>query len=88
MPAYAFEALHPDGQSRKGTLEADTAKAARSQLRSQGLVPLQVQAVAAGTQAASRWSRRVFGGSALAVWTRQLAGLSARACPWSVRSPR
>ena len=81
MPAYAFEALHPDGQSRKGTLEADTAKAARSQLRSQGLVPLQVQAVAASTQAASRWSRRVFGGSALAVWTRQLAGLVGSGLP-------
>jgi general secretion pathway protein F len=81
MPAYAFEALHPDGQSRKGTLEADTAKAARSQLRSQGLVPLQVQAVAAGTRAASRWSRRVFGGSALAVWTRQLAGLVGSGLP-------
>lgn len=81
MPAYAFEALHPDGQSRKGTLEADTAKAARSQLRSQGLVPLQVQAVAAGTQAASRWSRRVFGGSVLAVWTRQLAGLVGSGLP-------
>jgi general secretion pathway protein F len=81
MPAYAFEALHPDGQSRKGTLEADTAKAARSHLRSQGLVPLQVQAVAAGTQAASRWSRRVFGGSALAVWTRQLAGLVGSGLP-------
>lgn len=81
MPAYAFEALHPDGQSRKGTLEADTAKAARSQLRSQGLVPLQVQAFAAGTQAASRWSRRVFGGSALAVWTRQLAGLVGSGLP-------
>lgn len=81
MPAYAFEALHPDGQSRKGTLEADTAKAARSQLRSQGLVPLQVQAVAASTQAASRWSRRVFGGSALAVWTRQMAGLVGSGLP-------
>ena len=81
MPAYAFEALHPDGLRRRGTLEADTAKAARSQLRSQGLVPLQVQAVAAGTQAASRWSRRVFGGSALAVWTRQLAGLVGSGLP-------
>jgi len=81
MPAYAFEALHPDGQSRKGTLEADTAKAARSQLRSQGLVPLQVQAVAAGTQTTSRWSRRVFGGAALAVWTRQLAGLAGSGLP-------
>jgi general secretion pathway protein F len=81
MPAYAFEALHTDGQSRKGTLEADTAKAARSQLRSQGLVPLQVQAVAVGTQTTSRWSRRVFGAAALAVWTRQLAGLAGSGLP-------
>ena len=33
------------------------------------------------TQAASRWSRRVFGGSALAVWTRQLAGLVGSGLP-------
>jgi general secretion pathway protein F len=43
MPAYSFEALDLEGKTRRGTLEADTAKAARGQLRGQKLVPLQVQ---------------------------------------------
>ena len=47
MPAYSFEALDAQGATLKGVLEADTAKAARSQLRSQSLVPLQVSPVGA-----------------------------------------
>ena len=42
MPAYSFEALDAQGATRKGVLEAETARAARSALRSQALVPLQV----------------------------------------------
>ena len=42
MPAFSFEALDAQGQTRKGLLEADTAKAARSLLRAQALVPLAV----------------------------------------------
>lgn len=86
MPAYQFEALQADGQPRKGTLEADSARAARSQLRAQGLVPLQVEAISAGSlpaaeQALPWWQRpigpgrRAFSASQRAVWTRQLAGL-------------
>ena len=85
MPAYRFEALQADGQTRQGTLEADSAKTARQQLRSQGLVPLQVQAIALGSAAQTAslpwWqrpigpTRRAFGDAQRAVWTRQLAGL-------------
>ncbi len=32
MPAYSFEALDAQGQTRKGVMEADTAKAARGLL--------------------------------------------------------
>jgi general secretion pathway protein F len=39
MPAYSFEALQNDGALRKGVMEADSAKAARNQLRAQSLVP-------------------------------------------------
>ena len=76
MPAYAFEALSADGQTRKGTLEADSAKSARTQLRTQGLVPLSVEAVQAAKagSAGALFTRRVFGAQALSVWTRQLAG--------------
>ena len=77
MHAYAFEALSADGQTRKGTLEADSVKSARTQLRTQGLVPLSVEAVQAAPagSAGAFFTRRVLGAQALAVWTRQLAGL-------------
>ena len=86
MPAYAFEALTTDGQLRKGTLEADSAKAARTQLRGQALVPLKVEPVASGAQGdtpgrAGLFSRRVFNANALSVWTRQLASLVASGLP-------
>ena len=48
MPAYAFEALDANGKTRKGVIEADTAKAARGLLRAQALVP---------HGGASRWVR-------------------------------
>ena len=83
MPAYAFEALSADGKTRKGTLEADSAKSARTQLRTQGLVPLSVEAVQAAKagSAGALFTRRVFGSQALSVWTRQLAGLVVSGLP-------
>jgi len=83
MPAYSFEALDPQGQTRRGVLEADTAKHARSQLRAQDWVPLQVdlqQAAKTGLQTVI-WESKVFGNDALAVWTRQLAGLVGAGLP-------
>ena len=90
MPAYSFEALDANGNSRKGVIEADTAKAARSLLRGQTLVPLNVEPLAGGphggqantgTQATVLWKTRVFNSNALAIWTRQLAGLVASGLP-------
>lgn len=85
MPAFSFEALDDQGLTRKGVLEADTAKAARSQLRAQALVPLAVQAVGEGSAsgpARSSWfTRPVFNATALAIWTRQLAGLVSSGLP-------
>ncbi len=80
MPAYKYEALDNAGKPRQGLLEADNPRAARAQLRGQGLVPMEVTAVAA-PKSSSRWSRRVFNGSGLSVWTRQLAGLVAAGLP-------
>ena len=83
MPAYRFEALDASGKSTTGLLDADNAKAARSQLRAQSLVPLNVTPVAAagGAMGVRRFTRRVFGSTALAVWTRQLAGLVGSGLP-------
>ncbi len=84
MPAYRYEALDVDGKAAKGTVEADSAKAARAQLRALALVPLAVTPLA---QAATdrggglRFARRVFGTAGLAVWTRQLAGLVGSGLP-------
>jgi general secretion pathway protein F len=83
MPAYKFEALNANGKHTTGLLDAENAKAARSQLRTQALVPLMVTPVAsAGTEASgSRFTRRVFNTTSLTVWTRQLSGLVSAGLP-------
>ncbi|MBG9389393.1 type II secretion system inner membrane protein GspF [Caenimonas aquaedulcis] len=89
MPAYSFEALDAQGETRKGVMEADTAKAVRTLLRGQALVPLQVVPVSAGVAANEQsfgWSQRtfsrpVFSATGLAIWTRQLAGLVTSGLP-------
>jgi len=83
VPAYKFEAIDSAGRSRTGLLDADNAKAARAQLRAQALVPLDVVAVgqAANDGSATRFGRRVFSSTELAVWTRQMAGLVAAGLP-------
>ena len=83
MPAYAFEALDPQGQTRRGVLEADTARAARSQLRAQDWVPLKVDPVQRQSSGLNTviWESKVFSHTALAVWTRQLAGLVSAGLP-------
>jgi general secretion pathway protein F len=83
VPAYKFEALNAAGKTTTGLVEADNLKAARSQLRAQALVPLDVTQVAsAGTQTKGlSLSRKVFSSTSLAVWTRQLAGLVGAGLP-------
>jgi len=83
MPAYRFEALDAAGKSQTGLLDADNARAARSQLRARDLVPLGVTPVTAATTdgTAPRFKGRVFSSTGLAVWTRQLAGLVGSGLP-------
>ena len=86
MPVYSFEAISAAGDTRKGVIEADSAKAARGLLRAQALVPIKVEAVSAQADDQSRtaksWRRRrVFNATALAIWTRQLAGLVSSGLP-------
>ena len=89
MPAYSFEAVDSQGQTRKGVMEADTAKAARGLLRAQALVPLAVEPVnASGSNAAGSTGLRtklfegkVFNATGLAIWTRQVAGLVSSGLP-------
>ncbi|WGL17155.1 type II secretion system inner membrane protein GspF [Microbulbifer bruguierae] len=78
MGAFEYTALNSGGRKNRGTLEADSAKAARQQLRAKGLIPLEVSAAAepAGASGGS-----LFSGSPglsikqLALLTRQIATL-------------
>ncbi len=91
MPSYFFEALTAQGQLRKGVVESETVRAARSLLRSQTLIPLRVEPVNMGTPGASQapqsglrrrpFFSRAFNATALAIWTRQLAGLVSSGLP-------
>ena len=86
MPAYSFEALDAQGATRRGVMEADTAKAVRGMLRAQQLVPLLVQPVSGAANDSNvsgrrLFSRSVFNATGLAIWTRQLAGLVTSGLP-------
>lgn len=89
MPAYTFEAVDANGETHKGVIDADTARAARGMLRARSLVPLAVEPAAQSVQAGgggkglnvTLWGGRVFSATALGVWTRQLAGLVAAGMP-------
>jgi general secretion pathway protein F len=78
MPAFRFEAVNQAGKTQKGVLEADSARGARTQLRTQGLTPLLVEI--AGARSRSANSQRLATGRRLsqreqAILTRQLASL-------------
>ncbi|MFB9246444.1 type II secretion system inner membrane protein GspF [Massilia antarctica] len=79
MPAFRYEAVDADGATRKGVVNADSARSARADLRLQGLTPLTVDAIAAQLDAAGVEKSRGFGERLsqveLALFTRQLASL-------------
>jgi general secretion pathway protein F len=87
MPAFQFEALTEDGATRKGVLDADSAKSARSILRQQGLIPLSVQTSSADANTQKSWlqkdlfNSKTLGNADLTVLTRQLAGLVGAGLP-------
>jgi len=78
VAAYRYEALDMRGQVQRGMIEADSSRAARTQLRNQGLTPLRVESAGQPTREA-RFGR-LFLGSKLsnrerASLTRQIASL-------------
>lgn len=84
MPAFRFEALDAAGKTINGLVEADNPKAARAQLRTQHMVPLNVapvQVAEAEGGSPKLFARRVFNSSELSVWTRQLSGLVVAGLP-------
>lgn len=79
MSAFEYLALDAEGRQRRGLTEADTARAARQQLREQGLMPLQIAEASQAERRATRqgWLSGVSRISAtdLALMTRQIATL-------------
>jgi general secretion pathway protein F len=79
MPAFRYEAVDTGGVTRKGVLNADSPRAARADLRLQGLTPLNVEAIAAQVDDSGAARSRGFGERLsqveLALFTRQLASL-------------
>jgi general secretion pathway protein F len=85
MPAYSYEAVDATGATRKGVVNADSARAARSDLRGQGLTPISVDTIAnqideAGTTKSSAFGNRL-STVELALFTRQLASLLEASLP-------
>jgi general secretion pathway protein F len=85
MPAFRYEAVDDGGATRKGVVNADSARAARSDLRGQGLVPIAVDAIAAQVDELGQARSRRFGDrlstNELALFTRQLASLLEASLP-------
>ncbi|KEQ18072.1 type II secretion system inner membrane protein GspF [Endozoicomonas numazuensis] len=84
MAAYEFIAITPQGKREKGTLEADSSRLIRQQLRDKDWLPLSVQAVAEqkkSTESAQPLFQRGLSATELATLTRQLATLIQAAMP-------
>ena len=79
MTAYRYRALNTEGKLVRGVLEGDSERQVRSQLRGQGMRPLEVAEANRQLQAGSPWRllnrRRRLSAGDLAMITRQLATL-------------
>ena len=74
MAAFKYTALDAAGKEHGGLLEADSARAARAQLRERGLLPLEIDSVAAPRQGSSVLARGL-PRAELVMFTQQLATL-------------
>ncbi len=83
MAAFEYKALDETGRTRKGVIEADSARHARSLLRDQALMPTEVNVT--GSQSTSKSSRisfqRKLGHLDRVLFTRQLATLVGSSLP-------
>lgn len=79
MPAYRYEAVDQLGATSKGMLHAESPRAARSDLRARGLLPIAVHVNAAQVNSHANILVRLFSErlstNELALFTRQLASL-------------
>ena len=84
MATFSYKALDKKGKQKKGTLEADSARQLRQQLRAMDLIPVEVESIA-NKKANSKKGHSVFSSKIstpdLALVTRQLSTLVAASIP-------
>lgn len=77
MPAFRYEAIQPDGKNKSGVINADSLRAARAELRGQGLTPILVDQISGEEK--NKGARALFAdklsANELSLFTRQLASL-------------
>ena len=84
MTAYNYRAIDPKGSQQKGTLEADSERQARQQLRDRGLLPTQIDAVSLQAEQQRPTGLRLersLSNSDVALFTRQLSTLVESSIP-------
>jgi general secretion pathway protein F len=85
VPAFRYEAVDATGAVTNGVVNADSARAARSDLRTQGMVPISVDEITTQLDEAGNARRGVFrdrlSTTELALFTRQLASLLEASLP-------
>lgn len=82
MATFSYKAIDNKGKQKSGTLEADSARLLRQQLRSSGLIPMSVEAVAdKSSKSGASLLRSKIKTADLALITRQLSTLVASAIP-------
>ncbi|MCD1124963.1 type II secretion system inner membrane protein GspF [Jinshanibacter sp. LJY008] len=81
MAHYAWRATLPNGKTQKGTLQADTPKQARQQLREQGMTPISIEETKAESGGKKSFFARKISSNSLALFTRQLSTLTNAALP-------
>ena len=84
MADFRWQALDSKGKSKQGSLEADSVRHARQQLRERQLLPVSISEVGASTSASRHFYFRRAPGmrkSELTLFTRQLATLLGSAIP-------
>ncbi|MGE4592111.1 type II secretion system inner membrane protein GspF [Alcaligenes sp.] len=79
MPRFHFEAANATGQTQTGSMEAESTRAVRLQLRDRGLTALDVREVSAGTNLS--WLSPALSAADLCWATRELASLLGASLP-------
>ena len=77
MAVFRYEALNAQGKTVKGSMEADSPRAARNQMRMQGMTPIEVLEVGSAKMTGKKAGRfdRELSNREVVLLTRQLASL-------------